>query len=737
MKKIALIISFFLMTISVFSQTKEITPKFNFDFEKIENGFPAGWSKNNYLNYSVTSDSINVKKGKYSTLIQFYDGQPDWETIKLELPHNYEGKKITVSCYMKTENVSEGYAGLWMRIDPMIGYTSMKDNNIKGTTDWTKYEITLDMDPSKTEKIVFGGLLIGKGKVWFDDLAVTIDGINIEDVNPIVFPAEQDKEFDNGSQITNLSLDKNKIQNLKDLGLVWGFIKYYHPNIAKGDYNWDYELFRVMPKVLNVKNKKQRDAVLVDWINQFGQFEVPNDADTTLVDIKMKPDLDWITSSKFSNELTSLLTKVKNAKRTGEHYYVSLFPIVGNPNFKNENPYASMQFPDDGYRILALYRYWNIIQYYFPYKYLIEEDWKNVLEEFIPKMINTTNETEYTLAVLELIARIHDTHANVWGGNKILNKYKGLNFTAADLTFIQDKAVVTYFYDDKLGAETGLEIGDIITKINNYPVETIVKDNLKYTPTSNYPTQLRDIAKILLRSNDSIISIEFNRNGIIANKVIKTYSTKEINIYSKYQIPRTPYKLINSNIAYIDHGVLKSKELNENWKEIQNTKGLIIDNRNYPESSLVDQLGSYLYPKRTPFIKFTKGSITAPGLFTFSNTESIGQENNDFYKGKIVILVNENTQSASEYHSMAYNQSPNAIVMGSTTAAADGNVSQIFYLPGNIITYFTGIGVYYPDGRETQRVGIVPNIEVKPTIEGVKNGRDEVLEKAINIINEQ
>ena len=48
----------------------------------------------------------------------------------------------------------------------------------------------------------------------------------------------------------------------------------------------------------------------------------------------------------------------------------------------------------------------------------------------------------------------------------------------------------------------------------------------------------------------------------------------------------------------------------------------------------------------------------------------------------------------------------------------------------------SGIGVYYPDGTETQRVGIVPDIEVKSTIEGIKKGKDELLEKAIEIINE-
>jgi len=73
---------------------------------------------------------------------------------------------------------------------------------------------------------------------------------------------------------------------------------------------------------------------------------------------------------------------------------------------------------------------------------------------------------------------------------------------------------------------------------------------------------------------------------------------------------------------------------------------------------------------------------------------------------------------------MAFRASPNATVIGSTTAGADGNVS-FFYLPGGIYTQITGLGVYYPDGTETQQVGIVPDITVTHTIEGIRNGRDE------------
>ena len=133
---------------------------------------------------------------------------------------------------------------------------------------------------------------------------------------------------------------------------------------------------------------------------------------------------------------------------------------------------------------------------------------------------------------------------------------------------------------------------------------------------------------------------------------------------------------------------------------------------------------------------WSKGNIVNPGYLTMVVGEKVGKKNNDYYKGKVIILVNEHTQSAAEYQAMAFKAAPGAKVIGSTTAGADGNVSSIF-LPGGIQTGISGLGVYYPDGRETQRIGIVPDIEVKPTIKGIKLKKDEVLEKAIEIINEK
>lgn len=738
MKKIITTTLSLFISIITFSQNKETASALNFDFENIEKGAAIGWKNFGDANYTLALDSTHVKSGKYSASIALNQGgTSNFKAWSYTIPNNYAGKKITLSGYIKTENVSDGYAGLWMRIDPSIAFDNMGKNGVTGTTDWTKYEITLDMNPEKTKQIVVGGLLVGKGKMYIDNFKVTIDGKDIKDLQPFErksVAAEKDNEFDKGSGITSITINKTQTDNLKSLGLIWGFLKYYHPNVAKGNYNMDYELFRILPKVVGVENKKTRDDILVTWINSLGSFTEGKEPKLDPTDIKLMPDVEWITTSNFSNELRALLLKVKTAERPKEHYYIDFKSGVGNPDFKNENPYSSMKYPDTGFRLLAVYRYWNMIQYYFPYKNLIEEDWKNVLEEFIPKFISASNETEYTLAALEIIGRIHDTHANIWADNEVLNKYLGLKHAAVELTFIENKAVVTGYYNEAFGKATGLEIGDVISSINQKPVEDIVKEKLKYTPASNYPTQLRDIATNLLRTNDSTINIEYLRNDKKESKTLKTFSGNEINIYSKFQSTDTCFKLINKDVAYINHGTIKTKYLSKIAKEIENTKGLIIDDRNYPSDFPIYELSNYLMPESLPFVKFTSGSLETPGLFTYGKSINVGKKSKSQYKGKVIILVNEISQSSAEFHAMAYRANPKAIVIGSTTAGADGNVSKLT-LPGGITSMISGIGVYYPDGKETQRIGIVPDVEIKPTIIGIKEGRDELMEKAIELIN--
>ena len=194
------------------------------------------------------------------------------------------------------------------------------------------------------------------------------------------------------------------------------------------------------------------------------------------------------------------------------------------------------------------------------------------------------------------------------------------------------------------------------------------------------------------------------------------------------------YKLLDDTIGYITLAFIKEEDIAVIKETFKDTKGIIIDIRNYPSTFVPFSLGSYFVSSSTPFVKFTKFDLDNPGAFYFTDSLEIPKDE-ETYKGKLVVLVNEVTQSQAEYTAMAFRAGAHTTIVGSTTAGADGNVSSI-YLPGGLLTRISGNGVYYPDGTQTQRVGIIPDVEVKPTIEGLKQGRDELLEKAIELIKE-
>ena len=739
MKKYIITILIAVMTISVYCQTQSNT-NFNFDFEDILNGKPQGWAAANQSGYTVSADSVTVQSGKYSVVIESTGEAGSFHPITIRLPDNYDGQQITLSGYIKTENVTDGYAGLWMRIDPQIAFDNMSQRGVTGTTDWTRYEITLPMNPAKTEGIFLGALLVGKGKMWLDNLSITIDGKDIAEAKIFereLLPAEKDKEFDAGSAIVFPQLNERLVADLDLLGKLWGFLKYHHPEVGKGNYNWDYELFRILSDYLKAGNTAERDRTLLNWINKYGEIPACTTCAETPADAYLKPNLSWMEKSDMNSDLKKKIQEIYSNRHQGDHFYIKQAQGVGNPDFSSENPYPNMLFPDAGFRLLALYRYWNMIHYFFPNKYLTDKNWDDVLIEYIPVFISAENELEYELAALKIIGDINDTHAaNLRGGRNALQSLRGNNYASYRVQFVEQKLVVTDYYNPELKDESGLEIGDIITHINGKTIEAIVDSVKIFYPASNDAVRLWNISFDLLRSNNNTINIQYVSSGQTRQNELPLYQSNRLNMY-RYKVSQNEkcYELLDGNIGYVTLATIKNEDIPVIKETFRNTKGIIIDIRNYPSTFVPFLLGSYFVSTTTPFVKFTQGNVNNPGEFTFTPVLEIPKAD-ETYQGKLVVIVDESSISQSEYTAMAFKAGNNTTIVGSQTAGADGNVSMIL-LPGGLQTAISGIGVYYPDGTKTQRIGIVPDIQVEPTITGIKQGRDEVLEKAVEIIGKQ
>jgi C-terminal processing protease CtpA/Prc len=719
-------------------QKKNTDSEFNLNFEVIENGIPKGWQILNQPVGSIFLDSIIVKCGKYSVSIENEVNDDFFQGISFVFPDRYVGKKISVTGYMKTENVCDGWAGLVTQIFPFRN-VGMRKIEVTGSNDWKKYEIIIDEITQQTHQTAISVVLAGKGKIWIDDLNVTIDGKDIGKVKPyepISFSkkAKNDKEFDKGSNIVFSELNEQMIDDLEILGRIWGLMKYHHPAIAKGKYNWDYELFRMLPEYMNAIDKIDRDDILIKWIKKYGRIPKCRTCQPTPDDAFLKPDLSWIDDCDISLKLKNLLHNIYINRNQGAHYYIDMIKGAGNPYFTNESAYNNMHYPDAGFRLLALYRYWNMIHYFFPYKHLTDKNWNTVFKEYILIFIEAKSRTEYELSSTLLIGEICDSHAFLFGFKEI-RKRRRYAFPV-QVRFVDNKLVVVEDFYDKNVESLTLKKGDIITHIERKSVESIVESIKKYYPASNEAARMRDIAKEILRSDEQYVHIHYisissdepRQRKIFMEGIVR----KKINDTDK------GYNFIGEkDIGYVDLETLKTEDIPVIKREFMNTKGIIIDFRNGFSDVILTRLISYFYLKDSPVAKFTKVNPDNPGEFNLTEVyywSKFGYGRT--YHGKLVVIVNEEVQSTYEYHTMALQAGVNTTIIGSQTAGADGNVSEIV-LPGGLQTMISGIGVYYPDGSETQRVGISLDIEVKPTIMGIMEGRDELLEKAIEIIRQQ
>lgn len=507
---------------------------------------------------------------------------------------------------------------------------------------------------------------------------------------------------------------------------VWGFLKYYHPSVADGSKNWDEQLFQVLAKVEEAQTAEAYSAVIENWIVSLGEVKsnTVSKSASKIEYFDKNFDLSWFSKNNlFSKSLSKNLKFIEENRIQGKQFYYTSDPYI---KVQNEIKYQDFKWSDKNMRLLALFRYWNQIEYFFPYKYKMDENWNAVLIEMLPKFVTTESEMDFVLAMREISIKLDDTHSST-SSNKLYDFF-GDKFVPFDVAFIDNKAVVVKVKNDSLAKIDDVRVGDVITKANGKKVEDLINENLKYVEGSNKPAILKNIYWAVFNGKTESIEIEFIRENKISNKTIKRYKYQNL----KIQFPdKEKWKLLENNIGYIDVESINEKELPAVMEQFKNTTAIIYDARHYPqESNIEEALAEYLYPENKAYAKFIDTDLTYPGRYIWREDQKTGKTNPDYYKGKVIILENEFTQSHGEHLVMCLQAAPNATVVGSQTAGADGGVCKYEIIKG-FNTIFTGFGIFYPNKKETQRIGIVPDIEVKPTIPGIQQGKDEVLDRAI------
>lgn len=399
-----------------------------------------------------------------------------------------------------------------------------------------------------------------------------------------------------------------------------------------------------------------------------------------------------------------------------------------------ERAYAEMRKPSLEYRLLGAFRYWNAINYFYPYKSLMGEDWNAVLSWAIPKFENARDSLQYAMATSELVSRIHDSHGTVQGST--LPAYFGIAPPGLKVRYVGDKLVVTEVADDSATRASGARLGDVVVRVDGEPVTA---RRARMTPYLAHSTPQSLDAKVSQRilngGNNSVAALTVvGADG--REREIKTPRRMEFYQSMRWTRPGPTWKVLPGNIGYVDLERLTVPQVDSMFDALKNTKAIIFDNRSYPQGTAWSIAPRLTDRDEVVGARFQRPLVMSPDSTewnTHSFVQLLPRTTKPRYHGKTVMLVDERTISQAEHTGLFFEAANGTKFVGSPTMGANGDVT-VVVLPGNIGAAFTGHDVRHADGRQLQRVGIKPDVLVHPTIAGIRSGKDEVLERAIRFV---
>ena len=583
-----------------------------------------------------------------------------------------------------------------------------------------------------------------KYKIALITIIILILGFwGIKEYTSDTLPRDSDTEFQKGSKIKKQNLSPNQVEYLYKLCKVWGYTKYHHPDVIAGNINWDAELFRVMPNVLRAKSADEVNIALSDWLKNFPvkvETELPNEASKQWIKLQEKQgnkvlDTSWIQDvDDLGTELSGYLCSMSELYISDRRNSYASFEEIGTVSFENEKIYP-VSDGDMGMYMLGLFRFWNIYEYYSPNVEITTEDWDIVLKQAIPKIANVENYKSYVKTIAEVVAKTGDAHTVVIDQEKVLYYYYGEYFLPCDIKIVENQVVVTQVKE----SEKQLLAGDILLRIDGMSLEDRIEEQKKYHALPEENKILNQLKSTLLQSKGEKADIQ-----ILRGDERKTIQINTLKYQYEYENPLPNAIMDPYNIGYIDPSNLEQGDLEKLMKEFKNTDGLIVDLRYYPSTAITYLLNEYINPDQKVFASISFPNQAIPGEFCdqemVSGSGTLKEQENDIrtfepYMGKVILLMDEGTQSQSEFTIMSLRQAPNTTVLGNPSIGADGNIT-IVKLPGTIQFPISGLGVYTPEGEQTQRCGLQPDVECYQTIDGILSGKDELVEKAIELIQE-
>lgn len=408
-------------------------------------------------------------------------------------------------------------------------------------------------------------------------------------------------------------------------------------------------------------------------------------------------------------------------------------PLLAEPaaNWRIAASLPRLEVRDRSTRLAAVALCWGVMQHFYPYFDVVTTDWDAALPEALQRAAVDPDARALLTTLRTLVAELHDGHGNVFQPELMPRTLLPLEFG-----FAGDDLVVMATRSTTVGA---VRPGDVVVALDGTPAATYL-DAMARTISAATDGWRRQVeARSLPASfvDRAVVTLRLRRPGGDEYEVdVHTVDASSLAPVA----PRKPTSgtEVAPGIVYFDLDGAETAELDKLMPALAAAKGIVFDLRGYPGSAGHALLG-HLTDEVIQSARWHVPIVTLPdregwtfdetGRWTILPTAPRLRAEVAFLTGSGAISYAESVMGIVEHYRLGE-------IVGAPTAGTNGNVNP-FDLPGGYRVAWTGMKVLKHDGSRHHGVGIQPTVPVEPTPQGIAAGRDEVLERALVVLQDK
>ena len=611
-------------------------------------------------------------------------GQTIGNVIRAVEAAPYLGERVRLKAYVRADVIgSMNRAQLWLRVDREGNQSGFFDNmgdRPITANEWQQYEIVGEIADDATN-IVFGCFLAGKGTMWLDDVEL---------------------------EVTN------------ELG-EWVQVEFGNAGFEEADENG-------LPSQWSTRSRGYEYALEETGRHQGERSLVvrsgPGDEDFITGDLfEVRPAPGEIFEKELGAGLVARvpLALYSNGNGTlGDVDEAALEALMAELQAVNLDTATADALP---VRLGAVTIAWNVFQHFYPYFDVVGTDWNTELTTALAGALGDESAEDFFFTLNAMVASLHDGHGNVY--HDVLSRMAGLPFL---VDWVEGEVVVSTVSD------TDLMPGDVIATVDGESAEQVLTESEKYISGSPQWMRVRALRQFCYGVAGTEVALEIQRG----DSTFETRITRERPQNPIEERTGPSIKEIESGVFYVDLDRAPMAEISERMKEIANARGVVFDLRGYPTGNHA-VIGHLLEHNDT-----SDAWMRVPQAIYPDRDHLVGFENHGWgitplephITGEVVFLTDGRAISYAESFMSFIEHYRLAEIVGQPTAGANGNVNP-FRLPGGFRVFWTGMKVVKHDGSQHHTIGILPTIPMRRTIQGIRERRDELLEKALQVIKER